>query len=103
MQGFPSAYYNESHIQFRALVREFVEKEILPYVDEWDEGGYPKELHLKAYEYGIQGAIYPPEYGGTPPGPLISSKHQYRSFTLTSLPYTPPNPPSTPSRLRRLS
>jgi hypothetical protein len=30
-------------------------------------GTYPKELHQKAYEAGIYGAMWPQAYGGTPP------------------------------------
>jgi len=37
-----------------------VEKEIRPFVSEWDEkGDYPKELHDKAYKAGLLAAIYP--------------------------------------------
>jgi len=65
---FASPYYNDSHRAFRAKVREFIDKEITPYCHEWDEAGtYPKELHKKAYETGIHGAMWPVEYGGTPP------------------------------------
>eukprot|EP01094_Clydonella_sp_ATCC50884_P006676 TRINITY_DN1588_c0_g1_i1.p1 TRINITY_DN1588_c0_g1~~TRINITY_DN1588_c0_g1_i1.p1 ORF type:complete len:461 (+),score=167.97 TRINITY_DN1588_c0_g1_i1:120-1385(+) len=66
-QGSHSPYYNEAHVAFRSKVREFVERELKPHVDEWVESGYPKELHRKAYEAGLQGVIYPEEYGGTPP------------------------------------
>jgi len=67
-QGMCSPYYDETHIAFRQRVRSFVEKEILPHADEWDQHGYPyKELHPKAYDAGILGSIYPKELGGTPP------------------------------------
>ncbi len=38
-----------------------------PHVDEWIATGYPNSLHEKAYAAGIQGIIYPPEYGGCKP------------------------------------
>lgn len=39
-----------------------------PYLEDWvEQGGYPRELHRKAYLAGISGVIYPREYGGTPP------------------------------------
>uniref|UniRef100_A0A7S4M790 Cytochrome b5 heme-binding domain-containing protein n=1 Tax=Vannella robusta TaxID=1487602 RepID=A0A7S4M790_9EUKA len=67
-RGFKSPYYNESHAKFRETVRSFVETEIMPYTHEWDEAGtFPPELHEKAYRAGIYGAIWPEEYGGTPP------------------------------------
>jgi hypothetical protein len=42
--GTPSPYYKETHIQFRAKLREFVDKEMLSYVHEWDEAGYSSNL-----------------------------------------------------------
>ncbi len=67
-QSNVSPYYNESHREFRNRVREFVDKEIMPFAHDWDEAGtYPPELHAKAYKAGIYGAMWPAEYGGTPP------------------------------------
>jgi predicted heme/steroid binding protein len=34
--GIPSPYYKDSHRRLRAKMREFVEREIAPYVHEWD-------------------------------------------------------------------
>ncbi len=62
-----SPYYDESHEAFRATVRRFVDKEIAPFVDEWDEAGtFPRELYKKAADVGILGLGYPEEYGGSP-------------------------------------
>lgn len=66
-QGYPSPYYKQGHKDFRAKVRRFVEEELKPNVDKWIKTGYPLQLHERAYELGIQGIIYPPAYGGTPP------------------------------------
>jgi acyl-CoA dehydrogenase len=66
-QGGHSPYYHEGHKKFRAVVRKFVEEEIKPNVDKWIKEGYPKELHERAYELGIQGILYPKEFGGTQP------------------------------------
>lgn len=66
-QGYHSPYYHGGHKAFRAKVRQFVEEEIKPNVDKWIETGYPLSLHTRAYELGIQGIIYPVEYGGTKP------------------------------------
>jgi hypothetical protein len=60
-QGGYSPYYNENHKKFRALVRQFVEKEIKPHVDEWIATGYPKELHVK-----VRGPDPPPHPPPTP-------------------------------------
>mmetsp|Transcript_6816 Transcript_6816/g.7463 ORF Transcript_6816/g.7463 Transcript_6816/m.7463 type:complete len:502 (+) Transcript_6816:31-1536(+) len=65
---FKSPYYTEAHKKWRARVRAFVEKEIMPYTSEWEDAkSYPRELHVKAYEAGLYGAPFPVEYGGTPP------------------------------------
>ncbi|MEI2733688.1 MAG: acyl-CoA dehydrogenase family protein [Rhodoblastus sp.] len=62
-----SLYYDESHEAFRETVRRFVDKEIAPFVDEWDEAGtFPRELYKKAADVGILGLGYPEEYGGSP-------------------------------------
>ena len=54
-------YFTNSNIELIFLkVREFVDKELIPYVHEWDEAGdYPKELHEKAYNAGILAAMFP--------------------------------------------
>jgi len=41
---------------------------MLPYVDDWEEaGGFPKDLHRRAYQAGVYGAFWPEKYGGTFP------------------------------------
>ena len=60
-------YFSEGHQEFRRTVRQFVAREIAPFVNEWDEAGtFPRELYRKAAEVGIIGLGYPEEYGGTP-------------------------------------
>lgn len=49
----------------RKTVRGFVEREILPNVDEWERTGeLPRELHRKAAAAGLLGAGFPEEAGG---------------------------------------
>ena len=58
--------FGEDHEIFRKQVRKFVEKEILPYVDRWEEEKYfPDELFRKAGEAGFFGVLVPEEYGGS--------------------------------------
>jgi alkylation response protein AidB-like acyl-CoA dehydrogenase len=68
-QGGHSPYYNESHVAWRKTIRDFVDREMRPNAEQWieNEESYPVELHQKAYAAGIQGAIFPEKYGGTPP------------------------------------
>ncbi|NNL78052.1 MAG: acyl-CoA dehydrogenase [Desulfobacterales bacterium] len=60
-------YFGRAHKMVRQSVKEFVDKEIVPYVDEWDEAGeFPRELYKKAGDVGLLGIGYPEELGGTP-------------------------------------
>lgn len=60
-------YFSPEHEQFRASLREFVAKEIAPFVAEWDEAEtFPRELYARAASLGVQGLGYPEAYGGTP-------------------------------------
>jgi acyl-CoA dehydrogenase len=60
-----SPFYGEEHAEFRRLVRRFVEAEILPFSDAWDEAEeFPRELYRKAGEAGLLGVGFPESYGG---------------------------------------
>jgi hypothetical protein len=74
-QGFPSAYYTDSHVQFRNGLRAFIDAEIIPFADDWiaSPTGYPSSLHERFYKAGFGGAIFPAEYGGTPPAQWVAS------------------------------
>ncbi len=59
-------YFGETHHLVRQTVKKFVEKEIKPFVNDWEEqGSFPRELYQKAGEAGILGIGYPEAYGGT--------------------------------------
>ena len=60
-------YFGPAHNMVRRSVKEFVDKEIMPHVDEWEElNEFPRDLYKKAGDVGILGIGYPEEYGGTP-------------------------------------
>ena len=60
-------YFGKAHNMVRRSIKEFVDKEIRPYVDEWEEQGeFPRELYRKAAEVGLLGIGYPEDCGGTP-------------------------------------
>jgi len=60
-------YFSPEHEQFRAMLREFVAKEITPHVNDWDEAEtFPRELYKRMGELGVLGLGFPEEYGGTP-------------------------------------
>ncbi|MEO8815949.1 MAG: acyl-CoA dehydrogenase family protein [Mycobacterium sp.] len=52
--------------ELRKTVRTFVEREILPNVDEWERtGDLPRELHRSAGQAGLLGAAFPEAVGGS--------------------------------------
>lgn len=57
--------FTEEHNLFRDTFRHFVEKEIVPYNQQWEKDGIvSRELWLKAGEQGFLGLAVPEEYGG---------------------------------------
>ena len=58
--------FREEHNQFRATVRKFVDKDLSPYAEEWEEAElFPNEVFKKAGDLGILGAHFPEEHGGS--------------------------------------
>jgi acyl-CoA dehydrogenase len=64
-------YYQDKHVKWRAKLRKFVDEELRPYADEWDEAGGLKlpveELRKKIAAAGLLAPWAPAEWGGTPP------------------------------------
>jgi acyl-CoA dehydrogenase len=57
--------YGEEHRIFRESFRRFLEKEILPHVQEWEENGIvPRWAWKKLGDNGFLCTAVPPEYGG---------------------------------------
>lgn len=57
---------NENQQAIAQICRDFAEKEIRPYMMDWDEKQYfPKELFHKMGELGLMGVYIPQEYGGS--------------------------------------
>jgi len=66
-------YFDENHQLLRDSVRRFVEREILPFVAEWEEAeSFPRELYAKAGAAGILGIGYPEQFGGSHEGDLFA-------------------------------
>ncbi|MGD9722707.1 MAG: acyl-CoA dehydrogenase family protein [Pirellulales bacterium] len=62
----PGTGFTKAHQLFRETVRRFIDQEINPYVDAWEEAEiFPAhELFKKAGDLGLLGLSYPEEYGG---------------------------------------
>lgn len=57
------------HEEWRAQLRKWLELEVVPYIDDWDEAGkIPDELWPKAADIGLLQLGYPEAYGGISEG-----------------------------------
>ena len=53
-------YFNETHQMARQTARRFIEQEVKPHIDEWEEAGtFPRELYKQAGDLGLL-SIGPP-------------------------------------------
>lgn len=57
--------YTEDHEAFRAMLRDFIAKEVVPVYPEWEKAGHPpREFYHRLGELGVFGIEVPEEYGG---------------------------------------
>ncbi len=57
--------FTEEHRLFRDAFKHFLEKEVVPYYDQWEKDGIvSREMWLKAGQQGFLGLAVPEEYGG---------------------------------------
>ena len=57
--------FNEQHDMFRQAVRSFIEKEVEPHIEEWEQAGQiPKSIWPRMGELGFLGVEYDEKYGG---------------------------------------
>jgi acyl-CoA dehydrogenase len=69
----PPPIFTDDHELLRRTIRAFVEKEVAPHVDAWEEAGrIPRELWRRLGELGLLGLEFSPEYGGAG-GDFLSS------------------------------
>ena len=61
-----SLYFTEDHDIFRQSVRQFIETEVTPQVDKWEEEEcIPRDIFKRMGELGFLGIDMPEEYGGS--------------------------------------
>ncbi|GAA1789270.1 acyl-CoA dehydrogenase family protein [Nostocoides veronense] len=57
---------SQDHEDFRAMVRDFAEREVAPHVAEWDRAHhFPTDLVPKMGDLGLFGVVVPEEFGGS--------------------------------------
>ncbi len=60
-----SMYFTEEHEAFRVSFRDFLQKEVVPHIDKWEESGtIDRFIWTKFGEMGYFGLNSPEEYGG---------------------------------------
>ena len=58
-------YFTEEHELFRQGLKDFLAKEVTPFIDDWEEKEkIPREVIRKFGEMGYLGLNYPEKYGG---------------------------------------
>ncbi|MCL6416904.1 acyl-CoA dehydrogenase family protein [Aestuariirhabdus sp. Z084] len=59
-------YFGESQQMIRSTVKKFIDREVKPFIDQWEEAEeFPLEIYRKAGELGILGIGYPEALGGS--------------------------------------
>ncbi|MBI2968546.1 MAG: acyl-CoA dehydrogenase family protein [Bacteroidetes bacterium] len=62
----PRTLFSEEHNLFRESSRKFLQKEIVPYHEQWEQAGMvSREAWLKAGKAGFLCTAFPEEYGGS--------------------------------------
>ena len=69
----PRTLFGEEHESFRSAFRKFLEKEVIPHHEAWEEQGYvDRDVWRKAGENGFLCTSMPEAYGGAAAGRLFS-------------------------------
>src|SRR6476661_3818485 len=64
--GSSLPYFSSEHEILRAQIRRFVETEIKPYAQAWEDQAFvPREVLRRMGELGFFGIRYPQQYGGS--------------------------------------
>ena len=74
----PSPHYTSDHQEFAAAVRAFVQREVTPHVQAWEDAcEFPRDLYAKAGQLGLLGLGMPEQLGGTPGDPFFTIAATY--------------------------
>src|SRR6476619_1062127 len=58
------AIFEDHHDDLRESIRRFVEKELTPHIEEWEDDTFPDSVFRRMGELGFLGLDKPEEYGG---------------------------------------
>lgn len=69
-----SHLFTAEHEEFRTTIRRFVDKEIRPNVEAWEDAQqFPRELFTRCAALDLLGLKYPAEYGGSDAGVIYEA------------------------------
>ena len=57
-------YFTDAHEELRLHIRKFLEREVVPNLEEWEETLFPDSIMRRFGELGFLGLRYDPQYGG---------------------------------------
>ena len=57
-------HFTDAHEELRLHIRRFLEREVVPHLEEWEETTFPDSIMKRFGELGLLGLRYPAEYGG---------------------------------------
>ena len=57
-------HFTDAHEELRLHIRRFLEAEVVPHLEEWEETTFPDSIMKRFGELGLLGLRYHPEYGG---------------------------------------
>ena len=57
-------YFSDAHEELRLHISKFLEKEVKPHLEEWEEKTFPDSIFTRMGELGFLGLRYPAELGG---------------------------------------
>src|SRR5437660_10672424 len=57
-------YFTDAHEELRLQIRRFLDNEVQPHLEEWEEKTFPDSIFQRLGELGFLGLRYPAEYGG---------------------------------------
>lgn len=91
-----SIYFDEQHRQFRDSIRRFIEQEVVPCGESWEEEGMvPRDALRRMGKLGFFGIRYPEKYGGSDLDTMYSMIFQeelgrstFGGFTATVMVHT---------------
>lgn len=91
-----SPYFNDEHEMLREQIRRFVNEEVKPHAQAWEEQGFvPREVLQRMGELGFLGIRYEGEYGGSELDTLATvvlaeelGRSTFSGFAITVLVHT---------------